>query len=78
MDEKTVDLTHVRRTSDGRLMASAIDVGECGACPFLHVDLVGQDGKVYATAILNDRIVHRIMDQMNDWLDSKQSTKRTN
>lgn len=58
---KRVDLSTVNHSPhDGRLLADSFDISMCGECTGAHVDLIGPDGTVFATATIGPEMFRGI------------------
>jgi len=51
-EKQTVDLTRVDRANDGRLLSSNANAAMCEQCPNVHINLMDDEGNVFATLLM--------------------------
>ena len=52
LKRETLDLTHVARATDGRLLSSNAEASMCEYCPNVHLNLLDDEGNAFATLLL--------------------------
>jgi hypothetical protein len=66
-EPRSVNLSKVEKTSDGRLLSSNANAYMCENCPNVHLNLMDDEGTVFATLLMPPEEIIELGEALKRW-----------